>query len=325
MLRAADYGGPVPSAPGSPVLSEAVAAALAVGAPVVALESTILSHGLPHPRNRQVADAIEQAVRDGGATPATIAVMAGVPRIGLDPRDLDRLCRPSSGTDDVAKASTRDLAWHVVRGSTAATTVAATAHLAAKVGIRVFATGGIGGVHRGARDSWDESADLAGLARTPITVVCSGAKSILDIGATLERLESLGVTVAAFGSDSFPGFYVRDSGHRAPQRVDSEVEAAELECAQRALGLAAAIVLGNPIPAEAELDPVLHREVVDDALATAERVGVAGADLTPYVLDRLHRRSKGATLEANIALVLANAARAARIAVAISAAEDPSS
>jgi pseudouridine-5'-phosphate glycosidase len=292
-----------------------VADALAAGAAVVALESTLLAHGLPPDASPGVAAEVEAAVRAGGAVPATIAVLGGVARVGLDAVALARV----TGGGDLLKLSARDVPVAVARGLDGATTVAATAAIAARVGIRVFATGGLGGVHRGARDTWDESADLAALARTPVVVVCSGVKSILDVPATVERLETLGVTVLGYGTDRFPGFYLVDSGMPAGWRVDSPTEVAAVLAARDRLGLdPAAIVVGNPVPAGEQLDPALHDRVLADALAAADRDGIRGAALTPYLLDRLRQGTGGASLAANIALILANASLAGRISAAVS-------
>src|SRR3954471_3661736 len=223
-----------------------VAAALAGGRPVVALESTIIAHGLPRPENLRVARALEAVVRDHGAVPATIAVLGGQLRVGLDDGALERL----AGGEDVAKCGIRDLPVVCARGADGATTVAATALVAWRAGLRVFATGGIGGVHREARDSWDESADLVALARIPICVVCAGVKSILDVGATLERLETLNVTVVGLGTDVFPGFYLTDSGHPVPWRADSATEVAAILRSRDELGIGAAVLVANPLPAD---------------------------------------------------------------------------
>jgi pseudouridylate synthase len=293
-----------------------VAAALAAGRPVVALESTLVAHGLPRPDNLRVAREIEAAVRARGAVPATIAVVAGTVRVGLD----DEALAAVAGRDDVVKAGVRDLAPAVARGGWAATTVASTAALAARAGIAVFATGGLGGVHREARESFDESADLTTLARTPILVVCAGVKSILDVGATLERLETLNVTVAGYRTGAFPGFYLSDSGHPAPWRVDSPAEAAALVLARDALGLASgAIVVANPLPPDEQVDPALHDRVLRAGLEAAARDGVRGRDVTPFLLERFHRETGGESLRANIRLILRNAALAAEIAVAAGA------
>ena len=290
-----------------------VADALAAGHPVVALESTIVSHGLPRPDNLRIAREIEQAVRRGGAVPATIAVVDGSPRIGLDDDALAQVAT----RDDVVKVSTRDLAVLVARRGTGATTVAATSHLAALAGIDVFATGGLGGVHRDARTTWDESADLQSLATTGVAVVCAGVKSILDVPATLERLETLGVPVLGYRTDTFPGFYLSDSGHRVDWRVDSPEEVALVLAARRTLGTDdRGLVLANPLPPEEQVDPELHDRLLRDSLRAADEAHVRGKDVTPFLLDFFHRESGGVTLAANIAIVLRNAELAARVAVA---------
>ena len=287
--------------------------ALAAGRPVVALESTIVSHGLPRPDNLLKAREFEAAVRSAGAVPATIAVVAGQVRIGLDDGALESV----AARDDVVKCGVRDLAPMLARGGFGATTVAATARLAVAAGIGVFATGGLGGVHREARESWDESADLGTLAATPITVVCAGVKSILDVGATLERLESLNVTVLGYGSDRFAGFYCSDSGFPAPWRVDTPQEAAEVARARAALGGEAAIVIANPLPVDEQLDPALHDRVLEAGLAAAARAGATGKAATPFLLDFFHRETAGASLAVNVRIVLRNAELAARIAAAV--------
>jgi pseudouridine-5'-phosphate glycosidase len=292
-----------------------VAEALAGGRPVVALESTLISHGLPRPRNLAVAYEAEAAVRAGGAVPATVALVAGEVRVGLDEATLGAV----AGRDDVAKCGVRDLAPVAARGGFGATTVAATAHLAARAGIGLFATGGIGGVHRGARETWDESADLETLARTGIVVVCAGVKSILDVGATLERLETLGVTVLGYGTDRFPGFYLSDSGHPVPWRVDSPAEVAAVMAARAELGTdGRAVVVANPLPAAEQLDPAIHDHALAAGLRAVEREGVAGKEITPFLLDFLRRETAGASVEANVRLVVRNAKLATRIAVAAS-------
>jgi pseudouridine-5'-phosphate glycosidase len=295
-------------------LAPEVAAALAAGRPVVALESTLLAHGLPRSDSPRVAAGLEGAVRAAGAVPATIAVLDGVIRVGLDAPALARV----TASDGVRKLSVRDLPAAVATGADGATTVAATAAVAARVGIRVFATGGLGGVHREARETYDESADLAALARTPVAVVCSGVKSILDVGATLERLETLSVTVLGYRTDRFPGFYLVDSGHPAGWRVDTpDAVAAVLLAGDRLRLGTAAVVVANPVSPDRQLDPELHDRVLAGALAAASRDGIRGAALTPYLLDRLHRGTAGASLAANVALVLANAELGGRIAVAL--------
>ena len=293
-----------------------VAEALARGRPVVALESTLISHGLPRPENREVAREVEAAVREGGALPATVALVAGEARVGLDEPSL----RVIAAGEDVVKCGVRDLAPAAARRRHGATTVAATAHLAARAGIRLFATGGLGGVHRGARESWDESADLNALARTRIVVVCSGVKSILDVGATLERLESLGVSVLGYGTDRFPGFYLVDSGHPVLWRADSPREVAQILAEQDELGTGAAgTVVANPLPPGEALDPALHDRILSAGLDSAEREGITGKDVTPYLLEHLHRETGGASLRANVRLVVRNARLAAEIAAAVSA------
>lgn len=293
-----------------------VAEALAAGGPVVALESTIITHGLPRPRNLAIARQAEAAVREGGAQPATIAMVAGEARVGLDDDALAAVAE----RDDVLKCGVRDLAPIAARGGWGGTTVAATAHLAARAGIRVFATGGLGGVHRGARESWDESADLTTLAQTGIVVVCAGVKSILDVGATLERLETLNVTVLGYGSDSFPGFYLSDSGHPVAWRVDSPAEVAAVAKARIELGTdERAVVVANPLPPDEQLDPELHDRVLAEGFAAAAGAGVSGKDVTPFLLDFLARETGGESLEANVRLVIRNAGLAARIAVELAA------
>jgi pseudouridine-5'-phosphate glycosidase len=288
-----------------------VADALASGAPVVALESTLIAHGLPRGRNLDVARELEAVVRSEGAVPATIAVVSGEARIGLDAAALEAVAMG----DEFAKAGLRDLAPVLATGGSAATTVASTSHLAARAGIRLFATGGLGGVHREARESWDESADLTTLAGTGITIVCAGVKSILDVRATLERLETLNVCVLGYGTDRFPGFYLSDSGLPVPWRVDTPEEVAHVMRTQVELGLGdRAIVVANPLPPEEQVDPELHDRVLAEALEAAAEQGIRGGATTPFLLDRFHRETGGATLEANVALVRRNAALAARIA-----------
>ena len=294
-------------------IADEVAAALADGRPVVALESTIIAHGLPRPDNLRIAGEIEDAVRDEGAVPATIAVLDGEIRVGLDEGAL----REIAEREDVLKLGVRDLGPALVRGVPGATTVAGTATIAARAGIPAFATGGLGGVHRGAAETFDESADLLALADAPVVVVCAGVKSILDVGATLERLETLSVPVLGFGTDRMPGFYLSDSGHAVPWRVDDAAEVAAIQRARRELGLRQAVVVANPLPPEEAMDPALHDRVLIDALTAAEEEGVAGKDATPFVLARFHQGTGGESLRANVALVLRNAALAARIAGAL--------
>ena len=287
-----------------------VVAALAHGRPVVALESTIISHGLPRPRNLEVARTIEQTVRGNGAVPATIAIVGGRAKIGLDDEALQTIATDAS----VTKVSVRDLATVAARQGHGATTVAATSHLAALVGIRVFATGGLGGVHRGARETWDESADLTTLGSVPVTVVCAGVKSILDVAATLERLETLNVPVLPFGTNNFPGFYLTDTGFRLDSRVDSAAEVAAIMRIRDAWRLSAGIVVAQPLPAEAQLDPTVHDRVLVAGLEAAHAAGVIGKDVTPFLLAYFHHETQGASLEVNIDIVLRNAALASAIA-----------
>jgi pseudouridylate synthase len=288
-----------------------VADALASGAPVVALESTIISHGLPRPDNLRIGREIEDEVRAGGAVPATVAVVDGRARIGLDDDALTRV----AGDPSVVKVSVRDLATVAARGGVGATTVASTAHLAARAGITVFATGGLGGVHRGAVDTWDESADLTTLSRTPVLVVCAGVKSILDVAATLERLETLNIGVLGYRTDRFPGFYLRDSGHPLDWRVESPEEVAAVLRARAELGTDRfGLVLANPVDPADELDRALHDDVLARGLAAADDHRVRGKDVTPFLLDWFHRETHGASLATNVALVRSNARLAAQVA-----------
>ncbi|RBY83871.1 pseudouridine-5-phosphate glycosidase [Geodermatophilus sp. TF02-6] len=295
-------------------MSPEVEAALAERRPVVALESTLLAHGLPRPDNRAAADRVEAAVRAGGAVPATIAVLDGVPHVGLTAAQVDRVC----ADPDLAKLGVRDLPVAAALGLSGATTVSSTALLAARAGIGVFATGGLGGVHRESTETFDESADLVALARTSLVVVCAGVKSILDVPATLERLESLSVTVVGYRTRTFPGFYVADSGCTIDWSVDDATQAAAVFAARRDLS-PGAVVVANPLPADEQLDPELHDRVITGALAAAEEAGVRGKAVTPFVLEHLHRASEGATLAVNVRLVLRNAELAGRIAAALAA------
>ena len=287
--------------------------ALAAGRAVVALESTIISHGLPRPDNARLAREFEEAVRDGGAVPATVAVIDGEARVGLDDAALDRL----ANDEGAMKVSVRELAAVAAHGGVGSTTVASTAHLAALAGITVFATGGLGGVHRGAQDTFDESADLTTLAGTGVLVVCAGVKSILDVGATLERLETLGVGVLGYRTDRFPGFYLADSGYDVGWRVESPAEVAAILAARDRVGTRdRGIVLANPIDSADELDRRLHDHLLASGLAAAETDGIHGKDITPYLLDWFHRESAGESLRANVALVRSNARLAAQVASA---------
>jgi pseudouridine-5'-phosphate glycosidase len=294
-------------------VSEEVRAAVADGRPVLALESTILSHGLPRPRNLEVGLRSEDEVRAAGVVPATIGVVGGRPVVGLSPAELERLCT----VDDVVKASVRDLPIARAKHLDAGTTVAATAWLAHRAGIRVMSTGGLGGVHRGAATSFDESADLPVLAETPITLVSAGVKSILDVAATLERLETLNVPVVGYRTLRFPGFTISDSGFALDYRVDSPAEAAALARARDELGQTAAVLIANPVAPEHQLDPGLHDRVLAEALAAAEAEGVTGHDTTPFLLERFQRATGGRSLEANLALYRANVALGAEIARAL--------
>ena len=292
-----------------------VAEALAAGAPVVALESTIISHGMPYPQNVAMAREVEQIVRDGGAVPATVAVLNGRPTIGLDDDELELL-----GSDGgIRKVSVRDLPHVVATGAHGATTVASTMRLAGLAGIRVFVTGGLGGVHRGAESSMDVSADLTELSRTEVAVISAGVKSILDIGRTLEVLETLGVPVVGYGTDEFPSFFSRSSGVAVPMRVDTPEEVAALMAATWGLGLGSGVSIANPVPAQ---DEMAHEEidaVIDQALADCDAHGIHGKDITPYLLGRIIELSEGRSLETNLALVRNNAVVGTAIAVAYAA------
>jgi pseudouridine-5'-phosphate glycosidase len=294
------------------VVTDEVARAVRDGAPVVALESTIISHGMPYPDNVAMAVEVERIVRDGGAVPATIAVLAGRPHVGLDHDALERL---ASG-EDVAKVSVRDLPAVIAQRRDGATTVAATMRLASLAGIRVFVTGGLGGVHRGAPETFDVSADLHELASTDVAVVSAGAKSILDIGLTLERLESLNVPVVAYGTDRFPAFFTRDSGFEAPLRADSPAEVAAMMAAKWDLGIEGGLAVVVPIPPDDEVPADEIDAVIARALDDLDAAGVGGRDATPFLLDRIVTLTDGASLTANIALVRNNARLGAAIATA---------
>jgi pseudouridylate synthase len=292
-------------------LTDEVRTALEEGRPVVALESTIISHGMPYPQNVAMATEVEGIVRSHGAVPATIAVLGGVPRIGLAPDDLELLASDPS----VVKVSVRDLPTVIARGAHGATTVAATMRLAHLAGIRVFVTGGLGGVHRGAETSFDVSADLTELATTPVCVVSAGVKSILDIGLTLEKLETLGVPVLVDGADEFPSFYSRGSGFPAPLRADGPDEIARTLDAAWSLGLTSGVVVAHPIPEADEIPAAEISAVIDRALADLDARGISGRDATPYLLGRIVELTDGRSLVANIALVRENARVGAEIAV----------
>ncbi|GAB3145368.1 pseudouridine-5'-phosphate glycosidase [Micromonospora sonneratiae] len=279
----------------------------------MALESTIVSHGLPRPDNLRVAREIEQAVREGGAVPATIGMVGGELVVGLDDAELTRL----ASTDGVAKLSVRDLAIAAATGADGATTVAATSAVAAAAGIRVFATGGLGGVHREANVTFDESADLTTLARTPIAVVCAGVKSILDVGATLERLETLGVAVLGYRTRRFPGFFITDSGFDLDWSVDSPEQVAAVLAAQTAQQAHhGGVIVANPLPTDEQLDPALHDRTLAEGLTLLERDGVTGKAVTPFLLSHFHSATEGASLAVNVRIILRNARLAAQIAVA---------
>ncbi len=295
--------------------SPEVAAARKAKRPIIALESTIIAHGLPRPRNLDTALRLEAEVREAGAVPATIAVTDGRLRIGLDAGQLEELAR----ADDVLKVSRRDLAACLATNRTGATTVAATMVAAHLAGIRVFATGGIGGVHRGAERDFDVSADLEELARTPVTVVCAGAKSILDLPKTLEVLETKGVPVIGYRTDEFPAFFCRASGLPVPQRLDSVAVIASLLDLQRRLGFASGVLVANPIPASAALPEELVEGAIAEALAVAAAAGIGGKAITPFLLARIVELTGGQSVEANVALALSNARLAAEIATALTA------
>ncbi len=298
-------------------VSDEVAAALADGRPVVALESTIISHGLPRPRNREAAARFESLLRDAGVVPATIAVLDGIPRIGLDESGLDRIAG-----EDLVKASIRDLPVLAALGGSAATTVAATTRLAALAGIRVFATGGLGGVHRGSATTFDESADLGALAANPVAVVCAGVKSVLDIGATLERLETLSVPVVGYRTDAFPAFWLPDSGHPLDWRVDTPDQVAAILAAQDALaapGATPGLVVANPVPADEAWNAAEHDRALAQAFAAADAAKVRGKAVTPFLLAFLVDASGGTSLEVNLALAENNVRVAADIATAYTA------
>jgi pseudouridylate synthase len=298
--------------------TEEVATALAERRPVVALESTLLAHGLPPGRNRKVATEVEDAVRAAGAIPATIAVLDGQIRVGLTDAELDRLCAADAG---FAKLSARDLGPAIALSRDGATTIAGTSVIAHAAGIPVFGTGGLGGVHLpspGEGLSWDVSADLDVLSGTPVTVVCSGVKSVLDIGATIEVLETRSVPVLGYRTDYFPAFYRRESRFRLPWRVETAADTAAVIAAHRAQGLGSGVLLANPIPVEHEMDRELHDRLLAEGMARVAEEDVRGGDVTPVLLDHFHTASNGASLDANVALVLSNVTLAAEVAVALS-------
>ena len=292
--------------------SPEVEKALQNGAPVVALESTIISHGLPRPTNLEVAREVESIVRDNGAIPATIALIDGVAHIGLTDEQLIAI----ANRDDVIKASTRDLAIAEAKGLSAATTVAATAHLAARAGIKVFATGGLGGVHRGANESFDESADLTSLSQLNMTVVCAGVKSILDVAATLERLETYAIGVVGYKTKSFPGFYLTDSGFELEYQVDTPAEIALIIKARHSMGTdQKALIVANPVMKQ--MDRILHDRLLESGLKAAAEKNIHGKETTPFLLEFFHTESKGESLRVNIDIIKGNSALAAQIAAAL--------
>jgi pseudouridine-5'-phosphate glycosidase len=293
--------------------SAEVAAAKAAGAPVVALESTIITHGMPYPGNLEMAESVEQIIRAEGAVPATIAVIKGQLHIGLDTAELHALAR----TQDAMKLSRADLAFAISEGRTGATTVAATMIAAARGGIHVFATGGIGGVHRKAEESFDISADLEELSRTPVIVVCAGAKAILDVPKTLEVLETKGVPVVTFGQDDFPAFWSRSSGLKSPLRLDGADRIAAFQRAREAFGIAGGMLIGNPVPEKNEIPSAEMEGYIAQALARAEAQGISGKTVTPFLLASIFEITEGRSLTTNIALVENNARLAARIALAL--------
>lgn len=286
--------------------------ALQSGEPVVALESTLITHGLPRPDNLQLAREVGSIIREEGAVPAIVGVVDGVAKAGLEPSELELM----ANTEVIPKLSVRDLSVASIKKSHGATTVSATAHLAARAGISVFATGGLGGVHRDARESWDVSSDLGTLARTPVAVVCSGVKSILDVPATLEQLETLGVTVVGYRTLHFPGFYLTDSGSPLDWAVEDEEEAARLVVVLRELSGGSGVVISNPIPEEEQLDPDLHDRVLRAGLGELGHLGISGKEVTPFPLDYFRRKTGGESLRVNKQIIRNNARLAARVAVA---------
>ena len=292
--------------------SAAVARALKDKSPVVALESTIITHGLPRPKNLEVALEVEQIVTDAGATPATIAIIDGQIHIGLEPDQLTQI----ANDENILKASIRDLAIISTQKKSAATTVAATSHIANMAGISLFATGGLGGVHREAWQSWDESADLLALANTPILIVCSGAKSILDVSATLERLETLSVPILGYKTNKFPGFYLTDSGFDLEHRADTPQDIAQIWRARSDVATNnSALIVANPVGNQ--MDKALHDQILFDGLAKTKTAGISGKAVTPFLLEYFHSNSKGESLRVNVEIIKANAALAAQIAVAL--------
>lgn len=293
----------------SPEVTEAVTA----GRPVVALESTIFTHGLPRPRNIEVAEEAEAIIRDAGAVPATIGVVGGVPTVGLTKDQVVEL----SNDDDVIKSSIRELAIGAVNGKNAGTTIAATSFLAHRAGIKVFATGGLGGVHHGASENFDESADLLALTQNPIVLVSSGAKAVLDVHATLERFESLSVPIVGYRTNAYPGFYVADSGFEVSHRVETPEEVATIYRTQRQMELSTAVLVANPVPVDEQLDPTGLDAVIEKAWAALEDQNVTGQQVTPFLLEFIRQATGDASLDANVALYRNNARVAAQVAVAL--------
>jgi len=291
-------------------MSPRVSAALADGQPVVALESTIISHGLPRPGNLAAAQRFEEVLDAQGVTPATIALIDGVPKVGLDAHDLERIATDES----VVKVGSRDIAIAMARKVTGGTTIAATSVLAARAGLRVFATGGLGGVHRGAAETFDESADVTVLSRTPITVVSAGVKSILDIPATLERLETLGVAVVGYRTSRFPAFWLSDSGYDLDWRVDSPAEIVDIMAARDAFGEPSALLVANPLPTALQLDPGVLDDALGEALALATDQGIRGKAVSPFLLDHIQQVTGGASVEVNLAIARGNIELAGQIA-----------
>ncbi|MCW3494468.1 pseudouridine-5'-phosphate glycosidase [Microbacterium sp. SSM24] len=296
------------------VIAAEVQEAVSAGDPVLALESTIFTHGLPRPRNVAVALEAEERVRALGVTPATIGVVDGRPTVGMSSSEIERL----SDMDDVVKASLRDVPIVAAKGLSAGTTVAATAYLAHLAGVRVFSTGGLGGVHRDAQRTFDESADLGTLAALPLVVVSAGVKSILDIPLTLERLETLNLAVVGYRTTDYPGFYIADSGHDIEYAVDSPAEIARIAQARDGLGIASTLLVANPVSAGSELDPDLHDDVLTRALGAAEDAGVTGHDTTPFLLDFMQRETAGRSLDVNVEVYRGNVRLGAEIALALS-------
>lgn len=295
-------------------VKDEVKQALKEGRPVVALESTIISHGMPYPKNVETALRVEQTIRNNGAVPATIAIIGGRLKVGLTAEDLEYFGKKGPA---ITKVSRRDIALIAARGQDGATTVAATMIIAAMAGIKVFATGGIGGVHRGAEKTMDISADLDEFVKTPMIVVCAGAKAILDLNLTMEYLETKGVPVFCYKTDELPAFYTKSSGIKAPNRADSPKEIADVFNAQQALGLNGGLLVTNPIPDQYSMDPVRINAAIDQAIAEMEKAGIHGKETTPYLLDKVQKLTGGDSLESNIMLVLNNAELAAKIASAL--------